>query len=129
MKTRHHAGLVMLALVLQVEARAQDVIKLKNGELLEGIIVGETESTITLQFPGGTIQLLQSQIATVTRNAEPRSAEAAEALLSLSRLEESAPGSVEDRPEKSGSWGSSGTSGVVTAGLSRAAPPVERSRR
>jgi hypothetical protein len=63
----------LLACVLVGFAQGQDdALKLKSGATFEGKIVAETEKTVTLQFPGGTMELRRELIAEVQRAKPPQ---------------------------------------------------------
>jgi hypothetical protein len=59
-------SLVIVALSLAASAQ-EDVLKLKSGARFEGRIVAETERTITVQFPGGNMEIKRDLIAEIIR--------------------------------------------------------------
>lgn len=85
--TIRHVALFLLFGLASL-ASAQDVIRLKTGATLEGILIGETEDALTLQIPGGTMELRRSQVESVTRSTTSAEQESAQALLTLSRFQD-----------------------------------------
>jgi hypothetical protein len=72
-------------------ARGQDdLLKLKSGATLGGKIVAETEKTVTVQFPGGTMELRRDQIKEIVRGkpaaGSPETPDAAPLLAGLTRF-------------------------------------------
>ena len=65
------AGLFVVALGGQALGQ-DDVLKLKSGASFGGKIVAETERTVTIQFPGGTMELRREQIAEIQRGRAPK---------------------------------------------------------
>ncbi|MBI5366824.1 MAG: hypothetical protein HZA54_07285, partial [Planctomycetes bacterium] len=56
---------------------AADVVRLKNGTLLEGRIVAEDDRALVLEIMGGRMQIPRADVLSVTREAlrpEPRKA-------------------------------------------------------
>jgi hypothetical protein len=82
----------LLGLALAVTAFGQeDVLKLKSGARFEGRIVAETETTVTLQFPGGTMELRRDLIAEIVRGAPgtgPAGQDPTPILAALTRFQE-----------------------------------------
>ncbi|MDP8298847.1 MAG: hypothetical protein P9L88_02970 [Candidatus Tantalella remota] len=58
---------------MAVVSREPDVVYLKNGGILEGIIIQEDTDTLTLQVKGGTFSLGKQNIESVERGAEKTS--------------------------------------------------------
>jgi hypothetical protein len=58
--------MVMVALVASAQ---EDVLKLKSGGQFQGRIVAETEKTVTVQFPGGNMELKRDLISEIVRAA------------------------------------------------------------
>jgi hypothetical protein len=68
---------LLLVLACSLVAPAQDdVLKLKGGAKFEGKIVGENEKTVTIQFPGGTMEIRRDRIAEIQRARREGGAEA-----------------------------------------------------
>jgi hypothetical protein len=60
---------LLLALSISLAVSAQDdVLKLKGGATFAGKIIGETEKTVTIQFPGGTVEIRRDRIAEIQRS-------------------------------------------------------------
>lgn len=66
----------------------QDVVRLKTGASFEGLLISETERSVTLQFPGGTMELPKSQIEEISRSGKAEDRELGQAMLTLSRFED-----------------------------------------
>jgi hypothetical protein len=60
--------LVMVVLSLVVCAQ-EDLLKLKTGGKFQGKIVAETEKTVTVQFPGGIMEIKRELISEIVRGA------------------------------------------------------------
>ncbi|MBN1441567.1 MAG: hypothetical protein JXA90_02610 [Planctomycetes bacterium] len=62
--------LASLAVTAPAGRLAGDVVRLRNGNEIQGEILAETEEGVTLRFPGGTLRLKRKQIAGIER--QPR---------------------------------------------------------
>lgn len=66
---------------------AQDLLVLKSGARLEGRIAAESRAALTLEFPGGAMEIRREDIGSVTRGGAPTTRPGAPAALeALSRI-------------------------------------------
>lgn len=79
---------IAMSVLLCVSASGQDLVRLKTGATMEGVVIEQDERSVTLEFAGGTMQLLRSQIAEIQQSATPADAAMRRALLTLSRFQE-----------------------------------------
>ena len=84
------SSLLVLALVISTSlcVSAQDVVRLKTGASMEGVIIEQDERSVTLEFPGGTMQLQRDQIAEITQSSNSEDVARRRALITLSRFAE-----------------------------------------
>jgi hypothetical protein len=66
---------LVMVLVPFAASAQEDILKLKTGGRFEGRIVAETEKTVTILFPGGTLELRRDLISEIQRGV-PQSGEA-----------------------------------------------------
>ena len=79
---------VMGMLIVPVGSAYSDVIRLKNGNVLEGEIIGETNHKLFLRLPSGTVSFFKSRIQQIQRDErqEPEDKDEAEELLESGQL-------------------------------------------
>lgn len=65
---------------------AQDVIRLKRGGVMEGLVIEETDTSYLLQIGGGTIAVNRDLVAEVVRSDAPEDAERRTVLAALTRF-------------------------------------------
>jgi hypothetical protein len=78
----------LIILVLTPLVVSQDTIRLKTGATMDGVIVEQDDRSVTLEFSGGTMQLLRSQIAEIKQSAAPEDVAIRRSLMTLSRFAE-----------------------------------------
>lgn len=60
----------LLALALMAAPAAADIVRLRNGGMLEGVVLRESEATVTLRLKYATVTVDKSEIAGIERKAE-----------------------------------------------------------
>jgi hypothetical protein len=60
-----------MVLASLVASAQEDVLKLKSGSKFEGRIVAENEKAVTVQFPGGNMEIKRELIAEIVRGVAP----------------------------------------------------------
>lgn len=86
MINNHVALLVGVLSLLLGPVVGQDVVRLKTGALLEGTIIEQDETSVTIAFEGGSMALQRTQIAEIKVSRSPDRAATKKALLTLSRF-------------------------------------------
>jgi hypothetical protein len=79
-------SLVCVSLLSLTLLGQDDVLKLKGGATFGGKILAETEKTVTLQFPGGTMEIKRDRILEIVRSARNGATDAPDAAPVLAGL-------------------------------------------
>ena len=62
------ALLLITSLAFPITPSSADILHLKNGEKLEGLVVEETDNEVVIELQGGTISFSQSEVKSIEKS-------------------------------------------------------------